>query len=186
LRAIATPKAIQESVDSNVLGEKARSREGEMIGFRRDAQEFISPMSREECLQKLEGAFNAPFDRGFAALTADLAEENGKTKISCEFSIHRILAFGAILLLFAMAIGEGIVFLVSLIELMRGSPFSIQHPGWVRFLGLPVTLGFLVIVVRDAPGFAVADRKLLVNFLWKTLRATPMQLPPEIRDGFEV
>jgi hypothetical protein len=194
-----------------------------MIGFRIDTQEFISPMPREECIQKLEEALSAPPVRGFPSsigfgaprivrsvkygrirarrsgrifgrvgaiyLTAELAGENGKTKISCRFSIYRILAVCAILIFLVAVVGAGYIFLVSLIELTRGAPYSIDlRPGrgWVRFLGLPIVLGVLVGALKNAPRYAADDRKLLVNFLWKTIRASPVQLPREFREGFEI
>lgn len=194
-----------------------------MIGFRGDTQEFVSPMPREECLQKLGEALSTSFESGFAALigfgapritggvkhgrirarrsgaifgrvgavylTAELEEENGKTKIHCRFSIYHILAVCTSLIFLALIIWSGHLFLVSLIELIGGSPYSIHlRPGggWLRFIGFPVLVGVLGIALKDAPKYAADDRKLLVNFLWKTLGASPAQPPREFRDGFEI
>jgi hypothetical protein len=122
-------------------------------------------------------------------LTADLEEENGKTTLHCQFSIRRLLAVCMLAIFIAMPLVAGFIFLVSVSELIGGSPYSIHvRPGrsWLRFAGLPISLAMLVGIALDTPRLVAHDRHLLVSFLWKTIRARPVEPPREIRDGFQI
>jgi hypothetical protein len=190
-----------------------------MIGFRKDTQDFISPLPPEKCFEELENALYAPYFPGrfigggarqragcvnygrfqiekstaipvFALhLTADLSEENGKTKIRCRFSMCHPLFVCWALVMAAFTITAGYVFVVSLIDLIQGSPYSIHRSrsgSWVRFFGLPFCLGILALFPSQFLQDVARDRRSLVNFLCITARAEPVQPPREFRDGFEI